>query len=90
MQVAERRATYDEIIADPLFKVGYEDFWRGQPSSCDFRWSDNEQLAYERGRHFGVYVKQFEEERIPLVRGYLVHPRAKLLLMLAMRDGDVR
>lgn len=25
-----------------------------------------------------------------LVRGYLAHPRAKLLLLLAMRDGDVR
>lgn len=90
MQVAERPASFDEIISDPMFRAGYEDYWRGHPSSCDIRWADQEQLAYERGRHFGVYVKQFEEERIPLVRGAMPHPRAKLLLLLAMRDGDVR
>jgi hypothetical protein len=89
MQTAERVATYDEIIADPLFRAGYEEIFNGLQSAADIRWNDQEQLAYERGRQFGVYVRHVEEERVPLVRGYLAHPRAKLLLMFAMRDGDV-
>lgn len=89
MQNAERAATYDEIIADPLFRRGYDDYFEGRGGSADFCWSDEEQLAYERGRHFGVYVKHVEEERVPLSRGGLPHPRAKLLLLMAMCDGDV-
>lgn len=89
VQAVERRATYDEVIADPLFRAGYAEVWDGQQPAVDIRWSDAEQLAYERGRQFGVVVKQQEGERVPLVRGYLAHPRAKILLMMAMRDGDV-
>lgn len=88
-QTAERQASYDEIIADPLFKEGYAEIWNGLEAASDIRWSDAEAEAYERGRQFGIYVKLQEEEKIPLVRGYLAHPRAKLLLMMAMREGDV-
>jgi hypothetical protein len=84
-----RAASYDEIIADPLFKAGYAEVWDGIDPAADLGWSDAEQLAYERGRQFGVVVRQQEGSRVPLVRGYLAHPRAKILLMMAMRDGDV-
>lgn len=87
---ATRTASYDEIIADPAFKRGYHEIFDGRECCVDVRWGDEEALAYERGRHFGIWVKHQEGQKVPLVRGYLAHPRAKLLLLLAMRDGDVR
>lgn len=86
---ASRGASYDEIIADPLFRRGYAEIWRGDVARASLDWSDAEQEAYERGRMFGAWVRHVEEEQVPLVRGGLAHPRARLLLMLAMRDGDV-
>ena len=90
IQANTRPASYDDIIADPLFRRGYEEIWRGDENAIDRGWSDNEQLAYERGRQFGVYVQAEGEGRVPLSRGYFPHPRAKLLLMLAFRDGNLR
>lgn len=89
MQHAVRAASYDEIIADPLFKAGYNEVFNGQEQAADIRWSDDEQLAYERGRQFGQVVRRDEGCFLPLTRGFLAHPRAKLLLMLAMRGGEV-
>jgi len=89
VQAVERSASYDEVIADPLFRAGYAEVWDGIDPAIDLGWSDAEQLAYERGRQFGVVVRQQEGERVPLAKGALPHPRAKILLMMAMRDGDV-
>lgn len=88
-QASMRPASYDEILANPLFKRGYHQVWDGQENAIDARWSDDEQLAYERGRHFAWVLKREGEEKCPLSRGYLAHPRAKLLLMMAMIDEDV-
>ena len=88
-QYQPRAASCDEIIADPLFKAGYSEIWRGEEPAVDVRWSDAEQLAYERGRQFGVTVKAQGMGQVPLTRGYLPHPRAKHLLMMAMLDGAV-
>lgn len=88
-QANTRCASYDEIIADPLFRAGYAEIWEGAERSCDARWSITEDLAYERGRQFGVYVRMQGEGQVPLMRGHLPHSRAKLLLMFAMKDGDV-
>ena len=88
-QALSRKASYDEIIADPLFKQGYHEVFDGQESAIDTRWSDLECEAYERGRAFGVVVRHEGEGRLPLTKGYLAHPRAKLLLMMAMKDGCV-
>lgn len=89
LQSGERRATYDEIIADPLFRAGYDEVFQGLEPACDVRWSDMERLAYERGRQFGQVVRRDEGVRIPLTRGGFVTPRARLLLLLAFRDGDL-
>ena len=88
-QAAQRRADYDEIIADPLFKLGYAHIFDDIEPVFDVNWADGEQEAYARGRQFGVVVKTAGEGYLPLMRGGLAHPRAKLLLMLAMRAGDV-
>lgn len=87
--LAVRAAGYDEIIADPMFRRGYDDGWAGRPGGGDCRWDDADQLAYERGRHFAAYVRASDGAKVPLARGYLSHPRARLLLVLAMRGGDV-
>jgi hypothetical protein len=89
-QASVRAASYDEITADPLFKRGYHEIFAAARNAVDRSWSDAEQQAYERGRQFGTVVLMQGEGRVPLTRGYLAHPRAKLLLMMAMRDGDVR
>lgn len=89
-QAQSRPASYDEIIADPLFKCGYNEIFDGAGHAVDRRWTDSEQLAYERGRAFGTVVLMQGEGRVPLSRGYLAHPRARHLLMMAMIDGDVR
>ena len=83
------RADYGLIIADPLFKAGYNEIWDGLEPAVDIRWSDAETEAYERGRQFGVVVKTQEGVRLPLTRGSLTSPRAQLLLMMAMRAGEV-
>lgn len=88
-QALTRAASYEEIIADPLFKAGYHEVFDGLAAAADIRWSDAEQLAYERGRQFGEVIARDEGARLPLTRGYLAHPRAKHLLMMAMIDGDV-
>ncbi|MEN6306022.1 MAG: hypothetical protein ABFD96_25075 [Armatimonadia bacterium] len=88
-QAALRQASWDEILACPLFREGYDDVWRGDGPAVDLRWSDEEQLSYERGRQFGVYILTEERARVPLMKGALPSPRAKLLLMIAMRSGDV-
>ncbi len=88
-QHAVRAASYDEIVADPLFRAGYNEVFSGQEQAVDIRWSDAERLAYARGRQFGLVVKRDEGKYLALARGFLAHPRAKLLLMLAMICGDV-
>lgn len=89
MQTATRIASYDEIIADPLFKRGYAEVFDGIECASDIRWLDAELEAYERGRQFGQVVKASGEGRIALTRGYLAHPRASFLLMMAMISKDV-
>ncbi len=89
VQAAVRQASWDEILACPIFRTGYEQIWRGDASRVDRSWGDDEQLSYERGRQFGLYVLTEEEQRIPLMKGALPSSRAKLLLMMAFRSGDV-
>lgn len=89
VQAATRQASYAEILADPVFREGYEEIWRGEATSIDIRWTDEEQLAYERGRQFGIYVLTSEGTRVPLTKGSLAHPRAQTLLIMAFRGGDV-
>ena len=88
-QAAVRQANYDEIISCPVFRSGYDHIWRGSSPRIDRSWGDDEHLSYERGRQFGIYVQSEEGEHIPLVKGGLPHSRAKLLLMMAFRSGDV-
>lgn len=88
-QAAVRQGSWDEILACPVFRSGYEQIWRGEACCVDRRWGDDEQLSYKRGRQFGLYVLTEEEQRVPLMRGALPSPRAKLLLMMAFRSGDV-
>lgn len=89
VQAAVRQASYDEIISCPAFRSGYDHAWRGSEPRLDRRWGDDEQLSYERGRQFGIYVKAEYGEHVTLSKGGLPHSRAKLLLMMAFRSGDV-
>lgn len=82
-------ATPAEIIADPLFKRGYEHFWSGEEPTLDRLWLPHEQEAYERGRKFAGWCNESGEGKVPLVRGYLAHPRAITLLLLAQQIGQV-
>ncbi|MBS3927699.1 MAG: hypothetical protein KGZ55_09955 [Sphingomonadaceae bacterium] len=88
-QADVRAASYEEIIADPLFKRGYDDIFHAREPARQLGWDDKEQLAYERGRQFGVVVAGLGEGRVPLVRGFQAHPRARLLLTLAMQSREV-
>lgn len=88
-QAEMRQASYSEILSNPVFREGYEEIWRGEPSSVDASWSDDDQLAYERGRQFGLFVLTSEESRVPLTKGSLPHPRAQTLLIMAFRMRDV-
>lgn len=88
-QATTREASYEEIIADPLFKAGYDEIFQGLEPAVDIRWSDEECWAYERGRQFGLVVRDSEGRRLPLLSGALIHPRAKLLLMMAMLKREV-
>lgn len=89
VQAAMRSANYDEIISCPVFRSGYDHAWRGSSPRVDRSWGDEEHLSYERGRQFGIYVKSEEGQHISLMRGALPSSRAKLLLMMAFRSGDV-
>lgn len=77
------------IIADPLFKRGYEHFWSGGEPSFDRLWLPHEQEAYEHGRAFAGWLNDNGEGKVPLVRGYLAHPRAITLLLYAQHIGQV-
>lgn len=88
-QAPTRPASYDEIIACPLFRTGYEEIWRALEKAVDVRWSDAEQESYDRGRQFGIYVMTEEKRHVPLAKGNLAHPRAKHLLMMAMIERAV-
>lgn len=89
-QVQERTASWDEIICCPLFRRGYDEVWRSEPFAVERSWDDPEQLSYERGRQFGVYVLTEERQRVPLMKGVFASPRAKILLMMAIREGALR
>lgn len=89
MQVETQTTSVELIIANPLFKQGYEHGWSGEEPMNDRNWMPHEQEAYERGRQFAVWLIGEGEQRVPLSRGYLVHPRAEVLLMRAMYVGDV-
>lgn len=89
MQTATVDTSYGAIIADPLFKAGYNEIWDGIESRVDVGWHPAEEESYGRGRAFGIYVKAMGQGRVPLSRGFLAHPRALHLLMLAMLTGDV-
>lgn len=84
-----RPASYDEVIANPLFREGYAEIWLGLEQAIDIRWTPEDQEAYERGRAFGLYVREADGGRVPLTRGFLPHPRARHLLMMAFIDGAV-
>jgi hypothetical protein len=79
----------DEIIADPLFKKGYEHFWAGEEPTTDRMWLPPEQEAYERGRDFAAFCQESGEGKVALVRGYLAAPRAITLLCYARHVGKV-
>ena len=83
------RPDYDQLIADPLFKAGYREIFDGVDGAVDVRSSEEETLAYVRGRDFGSFVRTYEGCHVPLSRGALAHPRAKHLLVLAMAGGEV-
>lgn len=88
-QAATGQSSYTEIISCPLFREGYEQVWRAHVHAVDRRWSDAEQLSYERGRQFGIYVLTEEQRHVPLTKGGMCNPRASLLLMMAFRSEDV-
>lgn len=90
LQTVVRQAGYDEIISCPAFRKGYDHVWRGTPSRLDRGWTGAEHRSYERGRQFGAYVKSEEGRHVSLMKGALPSPGAKLLLMMAIRSGDVR
>ncbi len=87
--LAIRPAMASELLGDPLFKAGYGEVWNGHEPGFDRRWMPAEQEAYERGRLFAHWVRDYEGRHIPLARGYLAHPRAVLLLTLAMKYGEI-
>jgi len=87
---AVRQAGYDDIISCPAFRKGYDHVWRGSPPRLDRGWTGAEHRSYERGRQFGAYVKLEERRHVSLMKGALPCPRAKLLLMMAIRSGDVQ
>lgn len=89
VQAAVRQASYDEIVSCPVFRAGYDHLWRGSAPRVDRSWGCDEQLSYERGRQFGIYVRSEEGRHISLMSGAFPSPRAKLLLMMAFRSGDV-
>jgi len=83
------RPDHEVILADPLFREGYFEIWRGLEPACDVGWSEAETVAYERGRQFGVVVHTSYGAPLALQRGSLVNPDAKRLLILAMQSGEV-
>jgi hypothetical protein len=89
VQAAVRQSSYSEIISCPLFRKGYEEIWRAQRHRIDRSWLDGEQLSYERGRQFGLFVLTEEQRHVPLMKGGVVSPRASLLLLMAFRSGNV-
>jgi hypothetical protein len=86
---AASTSTPAEIIANPLFKKGYEHFWSGEEPLFDRGWMPHEQDSYERGRKFAGFVAAQGEGKIALVRGFLPHPRAEALLLRALYAGEV-
>ena len=88
-QAATRQSTYSEIISCPIFRAGYDAVWHSKPPHIDRGWGDDEQLSYERGRRFAIYVLTEERLRVPLSKGAIPHPRAVVLLMMAFCSGDV-
>jgi hypothetical protein len=81
--------TMADIIANPLFKRGYAHGWTGEEPTSDRNWMPDEQRAYERGRMFASWLQGEGEDRVPLTRGFLAHPRAETLLLRALHVGDV-
>ena len=90
VQHLTKSTRYCDIIADPCFKLGYADLWAGREWTAQRSWDDQEQEAYERGRHFAAWLIEQGEEQIPLTKGYLANPRAETKLMLAFHEGALR
>jgi hypothetical protein len=84
-----RTESMSEIIANPLFKRGYEHGWSGEEPTSDRGWMPHEQEAYERGRMFADWLIGEGEGKVPLTRGYLAHPRAEALLLRALHSQNV-
>lgn len=89
MNHQSRSASMAEIIANPLFKRGYEHGWSGEEPTSDLSWMPHEQEAYERGRMFAAWLHGEGEGKVPLTRGYLAHPRAETLLLRALYCKEV-
>jgi hypothetical protein len=82
-----RKTDLDVVISDPLFAKGYDEVWRGREAGHDRNWEPEERRAYDRGRQFAIYVRDYDEgTRVPLRKASMAHPRARLLLMIAMKD----
>lgn len=79
----------DQVMSDPLFRCGYFEIFDGRESSIHLRWSEAERLAYGRGRQFGTLVLNLEDGRLPLMRGGMLNPRARGLLQMAFKTGEV-
>ena len=90
MQTDTRKASVNEVIRDPLFRRGYEEIWTCAEHAVDLRWDDQEQLAYERGRQFGIYVMTEEKRYVPLIKGGAISPRAQVLLVTAYYERAIR
>jgi hypothetical protein len=83
------RPNITDAISDPLFKAGYAEIFDGMEDSVDRNWSEEERLAYRRGRAFGLVVLEAGEGKLPLFQGSMVHSRARSLLSLAFATGEV-
>lgn len=86
-RTATRPVSFTELVHDPLFSVGYEEIWRGDAIAFDRKWLVAERSSYLRGRLFGVFVKNFDGCRVPLVAAGNIHHRTLVLLSLAGRLG---
>lgn len=77
------------LLADPMFRLGYGDFWDGYEPQGDTAWTPEECHAYDHGRSFAAFLQNMGEARLVLSRGGVAEARAQHLLLRGLHTGEV-
>lgn len=77
------------ILANPLFRQGYDMAWRGEDRSVETCWEVGERRAYNMGFDFALYLQNDNHPRLPLSKHGLPNSEAAVALLCASLSLEV-